>query len=107
VRHQAAIKRYFRQNIEDVRANTEGQYTASGRPTPKVDFDFVLSVSKSAFRLMRYLYEGLPPDTGWVADIILDGARHAILLKHPDWIRARQGSLVGKVIRVEPTSQAR
>src|SRR3954447_6397686 len=57
MKHQAAIRRYFLRNIEDVRTHLEREYAASGRPAPKVDLDFVLSASKDAFTQMRYLYE--------------------------------------------------
>lgn len=71
---------------------------------PKLDFDYVLSGSKNAFTIMRYLYEGLPPGEGWLADYILEGARQAILARHPDWIRARQAAFAEVIVR--PTFQA-
>jgi hypothetical protein len=109
VRHQAAIKTYFRQHIDDLRAHLEREYAASGRSVPKPDFDFVLSTSKDAFSRMRYVYEkGIPPDTGWLASEILEGARQAILAKRPDWIRARQVFPAGEIIvRPRPTSHIR
>src|SRR5437588_9142048 len=98
VRHRAAIKRYFHQNADDVRRHIEREYAATGRPVPKPLFEFVLSASKDAFTRMRYVYEtGIPRDTGWLASDILEGARQAILAKHPDWITARQEVPVGEV----------
>src|ERR1700747_1023230 len=55
-RHQVTIKRYFRRNIQGVRGYLEQEYAAQGRPMPKLDFDYVLSGSKDAFTIMRYLY---------------------------------------------------
>jgi len=109
LRNQAAIKRYFRQNIDDASKHLEREYSASGRPVPKPAFDFALSASKDAFYLMRYVYEkGIPVDTGWLASDILEGARQVILAKHPDWIRARQVVPTGEVIvRPRPTSHTR
>jgi len=100
VRPQAAIKRYFRQNIQEVRAYLEREYGARGRPTLKIDFDDTLSGSKDAFQMMRYLYEkGIPPNTGWMADPILDGARQVILDKHPDWKDLRQTPFAESILR--------
>lgn len=104
-RNQAKIRRYFRQNSDDVRAYLQRVYQDSGRQMPKPDFDYVLSASKDAFVKMRYIYEGMPPDTGWLADDILEGARQVILAKHPDWARARQIGLPVDII-VRSTSQA-
>jgi HEPN domain-containing protein len=48
VRNRAAIKRYFRQNIEETRKYLERAYSSSGRPVPNPNFDFALSASKDA-----------------------------------------------------------
>jgi hypothetical protein len=71
---------------------------------PKLDFDYVLAGSKDAFTVMRYLYEGLGPGKGWLADYILEGARQTILVKHPDWVTMR-AAWFGEVI-VPPVSGA-
>jgi hypothetical protein len=92
-RNRAIIRQYWRDNSANVRSYIEREYQISGRPVPKVDFDFVLSASKDAFVVMRYIYEsGIKTDTGWLADAIVEAARQAILDKHPDWERARQTS---------------
>jgi HEPN domain-containing protein len=105
IRHQATVKRYYRQNTADVRAYLEREYTARKRPMPKLDFDYVLSSSKNAFRIMRYIFEGLQPSAGWLADYILEGARQTILAKHPDWATMR-AAWPGEVI-VRSTFQVR
>jgi hypothetical protein len=104
-RNQAKIRRYFRQNFSDVRAYLQRIYQESRFPVPKADFDYVLSASKDAFVIMRYIYEGMPSDTGWLADDVLEGARKVILASHPEWERARQTGLPVDII-VRPTSQA-
>ena len=92
-RNRVIIKRYWHDNSANVLAYIEREYQISDRPVPKVDFDFVLSASKDAFVVMRYIYEpGLKPDTGWLADVIVEAARRTILDKHPDWERAHQTS---------------
>jgi hypothetical protein len=32
-------------------------------------------MTESAFPIARYLYEGLPAEQGWVAEVIMEGAR--------------------------------
>jgi hypothetical protein len=92
-RDRAKIKRYWNEHSETVRSYVEQAYEGDGQPGPKVDFDFVLSASKDAFVEMRYIYEqGIKPDTGWLADTIVEGARKVILEKHPDWENRRQTS---------------
>ncbi len=58
---------------------------ASGVAPPNVDFDFVLNLSRNAFNITRYIYEGIPAMSGWVANGIVFATRQAILEKHPLW----------------------
>jgi HEPN domain-containing protein len=97
-RNRAKIRKFFRENSAEVVSYIERSYRESGRPTPKANFDFVLSASKDAFIVMRYLYEGMPSDEGWLAHDIMEGARQVILDKHPNWERARQISPLPEVI---------
>jgi hypothetical protein len=105
-RHQTAIRRYFKNNSADVRAYLERDFAAKGRTIPEPLFDYVLSGSKNSFEIMRYAYEGIPPDSGWIASDILHGARDQILGLHPHWKDARQASFLAEVI-VRPTSPVR
>jgi hypothetical protein len=90
-RDRAKIKRYWNDHSGSVRLQVERSYERNGQPTPKVDFDFVLSASKDAFVEMRYIYElGIKPNSGWLADTIVEGARQTILDKHPDWENKHQ-----------------
>jgi hypothetical protein len=92
-RDRAKIKRYWNDHSGPVRSAVERLSEQDGLPTPKVDFDFVLSVSKDAFVEIRYAYErGIKPNTGWLGDTIIEEARQAILDKHPDWENKRQTS---------------
>lgn len=56
-----------------------------GGTVPNVDFDYILEMSKNAFELMRYIYEGIPSQTGWIAGGIVDATRQAILEQNPTW----------------------
>ena len=47
-------------------------------------------MTESAFPIARYLYEGLPAEQGWVAEVIMEGARAVILKRFPHWKKARQ-----------------
>jgi hypothetical protein len=86
------IEKYWNSHSDTVCAYIKRAY---GSSAPTIDFDFVLSASKNAFVQMRYVYEkGIDPDTGWLADTIVEGARIAILEKHPEWERMRQTSPV-------------
>jgi HEPN domain-containing protein len=89
---QTEIRSYFSANSGDLRVHLENVYQRRGKNPPKGDlFDFALRVSKNAFMNFRYLFEhGLPAETGWVADMIVEGARHAILRRQPDWAEAWQ-----------------
>jgi hypothetical protein len=73
-RNRTKIRTYWHDHSATVRSYLDRAY---GDDAPKVDFDFVLSVSKDAFVTMRYIYERgiLEPDKGWLADTIVEGAR--------------------------------
>jgi hypothetical protein len=62
-----------------------GLSPARGEPAPIVDFDYTLNLSKNAFVLMRYIYEGFPGMSGGTAVGILVSARTVILERHPEW----------------------
>jgi hypothetical protein len=68
----------------------EQQFRQVGKPSPRVDFDYVLKASRRAFPIARYLYEGLPGEQGWVAEVIMESARAVILRRFPHWRRAKQ-----------------
>jgi hypothetical protein len=90
-RSQSKIKQFWAANSTQVRADVQEQALDSDEPTPIVDFNYCLSVSRNAFYVMRYIYEqGVPPSEGWLGDTIVEGARWAILDKHPEWETARQ-----------------
>ncbi len=94
-RDRAKITNYFDAYSSNLRAYVERAYRTSGRPVPDVTLDWALRASKDAFVRMRYLFErGADKDTGWLGDVIAEGARRAILDVHPDWERARQASLL-------------
>jgi HEPN domain-containing protein len=91
---QVTIKRHFEEHSEQVQEYVERQYRDSGRPLPKPNlFECCLFVSKDAFALLRYSFErGMPPDTGWLGDAIVECARQTILDEHPDWEGKNQTS---------------
>ena len=96
-RHQAEIRRFFNANCAVTREYLERKYQASGEAMPKFGFDFCLNASRNAFTRMRYVYEnGLEPNSGWLCDMIMEGARKAILDKFPNWEDARQLSPRGE-----------
>lgn len=88
--HRAEIERRWQVNADALRSEIHGMYAANGRPLPQVDLNFVLTVSKDAFSIMRYAFEGVPHDSGWLADTILEAVRDTILAMHPDWERKQQ-----------------
>jgi len=89
---QDEIKAYFQANSTEAVKYAERFYRETNRPVPRVDFDFVLNVSRKAFVKMRYLAEGATLDEEWLADDIVEGTRQVILRRHPDWEQARQVS---------------
>ena len=89
-RNRIKIKRCWLQNSDQVRIDIQNSYAESGRSMPKIDFNFVLSASKDAFTTMRYIYEGVDSDTGWLADTIVECTRQTILEIHPEWEHKRQ-----------------
>jgi hypothetical protein len=88
--HRSEVESRWQVNADALRTEIHGMYAGNGRPLPKVDLNFVLTVSKDAFSLMRYAFEGIPSDTGWLADTVLEAARDTILTMHPDWERKQQ-----------------
>lgn len=54
-RNRTKIKNYWIDHSERVRSYIERTYKDDGQPAPNVDFDFVLSASKDAFVVMRYV----------------------------------------------------
>ena len=96
-RNQADIKRHWNDHCQQVKSHVARTFEEDGLPAPKVDFDYVLSASKDAFRTMRYIYEkGIDTHKGWLADTVVEGARIAILAKYPDWENKRQISPLPK-----------
>jgi HEPN domain-containing protein len=90
---QTKIRRYFDDNSSLVKEFVEAQIAKHGVKAPIVDFDYVLTASREAFQLARYIYEGgFPAEKGWIADVIMDGARRTILDRFPDWREAKQVS---------------
>jgi hypothetical protein len=86
--HLAAAEKYFADAISD------------GSPIPKVDFDLLLDWSRRAFEYARYVYEGLPPQSGWMAGGIVYAARAAILELHPEW----EGQAISMPVHVQRDS---
>jgi len=97
---KTAIRNYFDKNSGDTVTVIKRAFEQSGRPAPTVDFDYVLSVSRRAFPIARYLYEGVPAEQGWVAETIMEGARRTILKRFPHWEKARLVSPL--VVRTGP-----
>lgn len=87
---QTEIRKYFDANGTSTIAYIKNEFDRAGKPAPTIDFDYVLRVSGRAFPIARYLYEGLPGEEGWVAEIIMEGARAIILKRWPAWGKARQ-----------------
>ena len=98
VRHQRAIRRYFYRHSVYLKEALSEELVPLGSAVPEPFFDYVLARSKDAFEIMRYLYEGLPPASGWLAIHILDGTRDHILRLHPDWRNVRQEPLLRPLI---------
>jgi HEPN domain-containing protein len=93
-RNKRKIGHYFKEHSDHMRRHVEKAYEAEGVPKPTVDLYFALKASRNAFVSIRYLHEigFLPADTGWIADVVMEGVRHIILTKHRDWENARQTS---------------
>jgi hypothetical protein len=89
---QAEIRRHFDATGASTTAFIKEAFEQHGMAAPAIDFDYVLQASRRAFPLARYIYEGMPGEQGWVAEMILEGARAAILERFPRWERARQVS---------------
>jgi hypothetical protein len=96
-RNRNKIKKYWNDHCQQVKTDVEQTFAEDGLSAPRVDFDYVLSASKDAFRTMRYIYEkGIDTHKGWLGDTIVEGARSAILEKHPEWENKRQISPMPK-----------
>jgi hypothetical protein len=96
------ITRYFRDNSAHVREYIKRQAIQHGKRAPKVTVNYVLSVSRDAFIIMRYP-QGVPAGSGWLAFDVMEGAWLTILKEHPDWERLRQTEPVIEFV-VESTS---
>ena len=95
--YRKKVIRYFDDNCETTREYLERSYKESGRSLANFGFDFCLGASRDAFKTLRYVYEiGIETDTGWLGDVIMEGARKAILDKFPAWEGVRQGSPRGE-----------
>jgi HEPN domain-containing protein len=91
LRQQSKIRRRWQQiYLEIVKNDLDKAYSNTRRRIPEATFDNALAMSKNAFTRMRYAYEGIDPDTGWIGDGILDCTRNRILEMHPGWERMRQ-----------------
>lgn len=90
-RPRSEIKRYFKEYGGATREYLDRSFKESGQPMPKFGLEFCLNASRNAFLKMRYIYEsGIDQNSGWLCDTIMEGARKAILDKHPEWEDARQ-----------------
>ena len=89
---QAAMREYFRKEGGPTIAFIESQFAKLSRPAPMIDFDYVLHASRRAFPIARYLYEGLPGEQGWVAEVIMESARAVILKRFPQRAKAWQAT---------------
>jgi hypothetical protein len=89
---QAKIRQHFDRTGSSTIAFIERSFEAHKMIPPTIDFDYVLMASRRAFPITRYIYEGMPGEQGWVAEMILEGARAVILERFPHWQKARQVS---------------
>ena len=89
---RAGIRRHFDATGASTIAVIKGAFEQHGMAAPTIDFDYVLKASRRAFPLARYIYEGMPGEQGWVAEMIMEGARAVILERFPHWKHARQVS---------------
>lgn len=71
--HLPKAQRYF---------DTSREASSSART---LDFDRVLEMSRNAFPDLRYVHEGWPAMSGWLAADILEATREAILEINPAW----------------------
>jgi len=104
-KNQSKIRRLWRENSEQVRSDVEAFFREASLSPPKVDFEYVLSVSREALVKFRYIYDGLSFNEGWLGDSIVEAARAVILAKYPSWENARQAALLPKT-SFGPTFQA-
>jgi hypothetical protein len=90
-RTRTQIRRYWNDHSDQVRQDVTQTFEEDGLPAPNLNFDYVLSASKDAFRTMRYIFEkGIDTHKGWLGDTIVEGARLTILEKYPEWENTRQ-----------------
>jgi hypothetical protein len=82
---QVKIRALFAPHQAKIQGYVNEAATAAGVTPHAVDFDNVLNFSQDAFVLMRYIYESLPPMSGWFGHAIMVAARQHIVDLHPDW----------------------
>lgn len=58
---------------------------AAAKIAPRTDFDSVLHAGAKAFENLRYHFEGVAKDQGWMAGPIRDCVRQRIIELHPEW----------------------
>jgi hypothetical protein len=89
---QANIRRRFDAMSTSTIEFIKNAFASEGKAAPKIDFDYVMKASRRAFPVIRYIYEGMPGEQGWVAEMILEAARAVILERFPNWENARQAN---------------
>jgi hypothetical protein len=93
--NQEKIRKFFKTQEADMSNffNEANRQTGDEMMPSHPDFDKQLKASADAFQLFRHLHEPLRKKdnhpTGYFAYPIEEGARHAILLAHPEWEDAR------------------
>lgn len=87
---QKSIRDYFDQNGGDTIAFVKAQFVKAQKSQPTINFDYILRTSRRAFPIVRYIYEGLPAEQGWLGEVVMEGARAIILKRFPHWKDARQ-----------------
>jgi hypothetical protein len=87
---QSRVKAHFDRFSAGAKEYVQRDAAKTGSPAPTVDFDYVLAWSRKGFTKSRYIFEnGLPPETGWIADSITECARRTILDMYPEWFNFR------------------
>jgi hypothetical protein len=94
---QKKVVAFFDGRSDTTREYIDREYEKEGREKPNFSFDFCLKASRNGFVRLRYLHEmGAEPESGWLGDVIMEGARSVILEKHPEWETVRQATLRGE-----------
>lgn len=86
---QAQIRNRSKPFIPAIRKRIAREAKRRGVACPKVNFDYALEMSRRAFEHTRYIYEGLPGGSGWIAAGILSATRKLVLEIEPTWRYAR------------------